>query len=106
MARAIYAEDYADTPWLPFDTLHPADQDGYRRMARAAVGAILPPLPRLTRVEVSMSGQLFKREHWADSWELSWQDDGRTLKLFGKGNGQEAQAERDAALIGEVNGDR
>jgi hypothetical protein len=37
-------------------------------------------------------------EYWADEWEVSVQDDGKTLKLFAKGEGKQAQATRVASL--------
>lgn len=51
----------------------------------------------VTRVTVMKGGGIVS-ETFADQWQTVIQDDGRTLKLFSRGGGAEAQAERDAAL--------
>lgn len=43
-------------------------------------------------------------EYWGDSWAVALQDEGATLKLFGKGDGADAKAKRDAALAQDFNG--
>ena len=52
----------------------------------------------LTRVQVIPGGGRPSQEFWADYWTMSHQDGGATLKLFGHGQGQQSQAERDDAL--------
>lgn len=37
-------------------------------------------------------------EYWADSWHLLVQDDGRTVKLFGRGDGSAGAEDRKKAL--------
>lgn len=60
------------------------------------------PVPRkLTRVDVIAPGN-GRREHWADTWDISVQDDGRTMKLFAKGDGAAAQQERNDALAEDI----
>lgn len=58
-------------------------------------------MPELTRVVIVNDGKA--TEYWADSWELSEQDDGRTLKLFGSGDGVLAREDRDVALARDLN---
>lgn len=57
-------------------------------------------LSKVTRVDIIQEyGALgADREHWADSWTISVQDDGKTLKLFGKGTGAAARSIRNQAL--------
>lgn len=69
-------------------------QEIYRRLAQAAMDALLSPVTRIDIVQDSAR----QREHWADSWELSVQDHGKTLKLFALGDGDKAKDQRDAAL--------
>lgn len=37
-------------------------------------------------------------EHWADEWDVSVQDDGKTLKLFAKGEGEDVKQDRIESL--------
>jgi hypothetical protein len=56
----------------------------------------MEPLGPVTRIHiVTPDGH---KEYWADSWQISRQDGGRTLKIFATGDGSGAQAERNAAL--------
>ncbi|TXH09304.1 MAG: hypothetical protein E6R04_08575 [Spirochaetes bacterium] len=57
-------------------------------------------MPELTRVVVVNDGKA--TEYWADSWTLATQDDGRTLKLFGRGDGTVARENRDVALMKDL----
>lgn len=50
----------------------------------------------LTRVVVVTDDGV--KEFWADEWSVHVQDDGRTLKLFPKGDGKSAQAQRNESL--------
>lgn len=56
-------------------------------------------MSNVTRIHVIGSTT---QEFFADDWEAHFQDDGRTLKLFGFGDGKEAKAERDSALGGAL----
>lgn len=58
-------------------------------------------LTKVTRVHIVTD--LGHYENWADSWEAVMQDDGRTLKLFGKGEGAQAKANRLTSLMEETN---
>jgi hypothetical protein len=58
-------------------------------------------MPELTRVVIVNDGKA--TEYWANSWELSEQDDGRTLKLFGSGDGVLARKDRDVSLARDLN---
>ena len=51
----------------------------------------------ITRVTV-VANRGVSCEVFADEWEVAIQDEGRTLKLFGKGSGQGPRGERDRAL--------
>ncbi len=97
---APWPDEGEDYSWAAQDEF---TQNVYRVMAQAAVDAITA---KLTRVDVVLPGRFYpnsdvpvRGEYWADSWELSLQDGGRTLKLFGKGSGSEAKALRDQALV-------
>lgn len=59
----------------------------------------------VTRVDI-ISSDGWRAEHWADSWELVVTDEGRTLKLFAKGDGDEAHDERNAALAEDLGWER
>lgn len=52
----------------------------------------------VTRIDIvgSKSGRL--GEFWADEWEVSVQDDGKTVKFFAKGDGGKPRNERNASL--------
>lgn len=59
-----------------------------------------PPRPEMggvTRIDIVT--ELGRYTFWGDSWRYDEQDDGRTLKLFAKGEGKQAQAELRAALL-------
>jgi hypothetical protein len=64
-------------------------------MAQSATDSLLS---RVTRIDI-VHNTLDPREYWADSWSLSIQDDGKTLKLFAEGYGDEARDKRDAELL-------
>jgi hypothetical protein len=56
----------------------------------------MEPLGPVTRIHiVTPDGS---KEYWADSWQISRQDGGRTLKIFATGDGSQARADRNAAL--------
>jgi hypothetical protein len=55
-----------------------------------------PQLDDVTRIDIVT--ELGRYTFWGDSWHYDEQDEGRTLKLFAKGDGAQARAERDAAL--------
>lgn len=57
------------------------------------------PMP-ITRIDIVDEKGV--REFWADNWEFSLQDEGRTLKLFATGDGKEAETERAVALAKEI----
>lgn len=57
-----------------------------------------PEQPPLTRIVVVPGNGQPVQEFWADIWELSHQDGGRTLKLFASGNGVGAMSDAAAAL--------
>lgn len=57
----------------------------------------LKSLANVTRVHVVQTGA-DHREYWADEWMVSYQDDGRTLKLFAIGDGKKGRSDRDSAL--------
>lgn len=83
-----------------WEDLGPKARERYCRMAQAAVQALAR---NLTRVDiVGCVDAVGYRECWADSWELSVQDDGRTLKLFATGDGTTAKATRDQALAADL----
>lgn len=62
----------------------------------------------VTRVHVVVPNGLgpHSKEYWADSWVLALQDEGRTLKLFAKGDGKAAKEHRDATLAGQLSDHR
>lgn len=53
-------------------------------------------MSEVTRVHIIT--ELGRYEYWGDSWELELQDDGRTLKMWARGDGEKAKAERVRAL--------
>lgn len=60
------------------------------------------PVPEtVTRVTVVKDSRVIA-EVFAGSWRSFLQDDGRTVKLFGKGSGAKASAERGIALGEEL----
>lgn len=59
--------------------------------------------PTITRVHIIPRGSSHF-EHWADEWRLLVQDENRTLKLFGQGNGFHGRQERSKRLAGELLG--
>lgn len=58
-------------------------------------------IENLTRVVVVKNSHI-TTEAFAGSWDAYLQDEGRTLKLFGTGNGHAASYERDAALAQDL----
>lgn len=62
------------------------------------------PRTKLTRVVVVPASGGAAQEFWADEFDLSYQDGGRTLKLLATGTPEQAQqalAERTASLAGD-----
>lgn len=59
----------------------------------------------VTRVVV-VTGNQGAHEFFGDTWGVSIQDDGQTLKLFKQGRGAQARMERDEALARDVAEDR
>lgn len=51
---------------------------------------------RATRVVVVAGEEV--AEYWADYWHVLMQDDGRTVKLFGRGDGSAGAEDRKKAL--------
>lgn len=76
--------------------------DDYRKMAEAAIESIFSEVTRVGVVKPAGRTTFMSTEHWADSWEPSLQDKGRTLKLFAKGSGHEAECERDKSLAADL----
>ncbi|PZU04674.1 MAG: hypothetical protein DI630_00730 [Gordonia sp. (in: high G+C Gram-positive bacteria)] len=57
-------------------------------------------IPNLTRIVVVQAGRnAGAQEFWADSWTVSQQDDGATLKLFACGEGSRPRETRAAKLL-------
>jgi hypothetical protein len=54
--------------------------------------------PGITRVHIITPGDSPNKEYWADEWEAHIQDGGKTLKLFAKGTGASARAQRNTSL--------
>jgi len=54
----------------------------------------------VTRLQIVT--ELGRYEHWADCWEFSLQDDGRTLKVWGRGEGDKPRAERNKKVLEDI----
>ena len=59
----------------------------------------MPDQPQLTdtgatRIVVVPADRSQAQEFWADSWSISVQDDGQTLKLIARGDGETAKKKR------------
>lgn len=57
-------------------------------------------LAEVTRI--CLQTDLGRYEFWADSWQPTVQDDGRTLHLRGRGEGTFAKTQRDLALAADL----
>lgn len=51
---------------------------------------------------VAVINNLGMREFWADDWSAHFQDDGRTLRLFGNGAGADAREGRNKSLAEDI----
>ena len=60
------------------------------------------PRTKLTRVVVVPRDGSRAQEFWADEFDVSYQDDGRTLKLFGTGDGAQAHKEAKKGFAGWI----
>lgn len=59
----------------------------------------------ITRIQVVSGTPILRgvnQEFWADTWEFSLQDGGRTLKILGTGIGDEARLQRDLELAKDI----
>jgi hypothetical protein len=52
----------------------------------------------VTRVVIVATNGLVAREHFAESFDIHVQDEGRTVKLVAKGDGGKARNDRTASL--------
>lgn len=53
---------------------------------------------RIVVIHRGAGGEPTYTEYWADTWQVSVQDNGRTVKLISRGNGEEAIKARYAGL--------
>ena len=60
-------------------------------------------LTKVTRIQLQTD--LGRYEFWADRWEPTVQDDGRTLHLRGRGEGHHAKTQRDQEAARKQLGD-